>query len=40
MESRPELNHEDKLVIVILPDSLRNYLTKFASNNWMAEHGY
>ncbi|CAG8942614.1 unnamed protein product [Penicillium salamii] len=40
MESRPDLNQEDKLVIVILPDSLRNYLTKFASNDWMAAHGY
>ncbi|KAJ5264623.1 hypothetical protein N7505_007416 [Penicillium chrysogenum] len=40
VEARPELNAEDKLVVVILPDSLRNYLTEFASDDWMAEHGY
>ncbi|CAI7663680.1 unnamed protein product [Penicillium viridicatum] len=40
VEARPELNAEDKLIVVILPDSLRNYLTKFANDGWMAEHGY
>lgn len=29
----PETNVEDKLVVVILPDSLRNYLTTFASED-------
>ncbi|OJJ46447.1 hypothetical protein ASPZODRAFT_66185 [Penicilliopsis zonata CBS 506.65] len=40
MEAHPELNVEDKLVVVILPDSLRNYLTTFANDDWMEEHGY
>ncbi|KAJ5415662.1 hypothetical protein N7465_004357 [Penicillium sp. CMV-2018d] len=40
VEARPELNAEDKLIVVILPDSLRNYLTKFANDDWMTEHGY
>jgi cystathionine beta-synthase len=40
VEARPELNKQDKLFVVILPDSLRNYLTKFANDDWMAEHGY
>lgn len=26
--------------VVILPDSIRNYLTKFASDAWMKEHGF
>jgi cysteine synthase A len=26
--------------LVILPDSIRNYLTKFADNNWMKAQGY
>ncbi len=26
-------------VVVILPDSIRNYLTKFASDTWMRQHG-
>jgi cystathionine beta-synthase len=37
---RPDLNVEDKLIVLILPDSLRNYLTKFADDEWMAENGY
>ncbi|KAJ6010302.1 hypothetical protein N7451_001714 [Penicillium sp. IBT 35674x] len=40
VEARPELNTEDKLIVLMLPDSLRNYLTKFANDKWMAEHGY
>ena len=40
MTARPKLNVEDKLVVIILPDSLRNYLTKFASDDWMLEQGY
>ena len=27
-------------VVVILPDSVRNYLTKFVSDHWMRQHGY
>jgi cystathionine beta-synthase/cysteine synthase A len=26
--------------LVILPDSIRNYLTKFVSDSWMTEHGF
>ncbi|ACY17771.1 cystathionine beta-synthase [Haliangium ochraceum DSM 14365] len=27
-------------VLVILPDSIRNYLTKFADEHWMRQHGF
>ncbi len=27
-------------VVVILPDSIRNYLSKFVSDAWMRQHGY
>jgi cystathionine beta-synthase/cysteine synthase A len=27
-------------VLVILPDSIRNYLSKFVSDDWMQEHGF
>ena len=27
-------------VVVILPDSLRNYLTKFVDDRWMRQHGF
>ncbi|CCW69697.1 unnamed protein product [Phytomonas sp. Hart1] len=30
---------EDQRCVVILPDTLRNYLGKFADKNWMIEHG-
>ncbi|CCW63976.1 unnamed protein product [Phytomonas sp. EM1] len=30
---------EDQRCVVILPDTLRNYLGKFADNNWMIERG-
>lgn len=26
--------------LILLPDSIRNYLTKFVDNNWMQERGY
>ena len=29
-----------KKALVILPDSIRNYLTKFVSDDWMREHGF
>ena len=31
---------EGKRVVVLLPDSIRNYMTKFLSNDWMYEHGF
>jgi len=27
-------------VVVLLPDSIRNYLTKFVSDHWMRQHGF
>jgi cystathionine beta-synthase/cysteine synthase A len=29
-----------KRVLTILPDSIRNYLSKFVSREWMDEHGF
>ena len=29
-----------KKALVILPDSIRNYLTKFVSDDWMREQGF
>jgi cystathionine beta-synthase len=31
---------QGKLMVVILPDTGRNYLTKLFSDSWMAEHGF
>lgn len=31
---------EGKRVIVLLPDSIRNYITKFLNNDWMYENGF
>ncbi len=30
----------DKRIVVILPDSIRNYLTKFVDDGWMRENGF
>lgn len=30
----------DKRVVVILPDSIRNYITKFLNNDWLYEYGF
>ncbi|WEW60238.1 cysteine synthase [Emydomyces testavorans] len=40
MEQRPEFNQEEKLIVLIFADSLRNYLTKFADDDWMKQNGY
>jgi len=37
---RPELNQSDKTVVVVLPDSVRNYLTKFVDNTWMENNDF
>lgn len=29
-----------KRVVVLLPDSVRNYMTKFLSDSWMFDHGF
>jgi cystathionine beta-synthase/cysteine synthase A len=31
---------ETKRALTILPDSIRNYLTKFVNDEWMKEHGF
>jgi len=30
----------DAVIVVLLPDSGRNYLSKFHDDNWMLEHGF
>ncbi len=30
----------DKRIVTILPDSIRNYMTKFVDDQWMKEHGF
>ena len=36
----PELNRADRTVVVVLPDSVRNYLTKFVDDAWMKNNGF
>ncbi len=31
---------EGQRVVVVLPDSVRNYMTKFVDDTWMRQHGY
>ena len=31
--------HPDELVVVVLPDSGRNYLSKVFNDEWLAEQG-
>ncbi len=31
---------EDKRVVVLLPDSIRNYMTKHLSDDWMLENKF
>lgn len=35
-KAHPEAN----TILTILPDSIRNYMSKFASDEWMKEHGF
>jgi cystathionine beta-synthase len=39
IEAAKELR-EDQRCVVICPDSVRNYMTKFLSDAWMYEHGF
>ena len=39
LKAAARLNHGDKC-LVILPDSIRNYLTKFVDDEWMKEQGF
>jgi len=32
--------YPDRLVVVVLPDSGRNYLGKIFNDEWMREHGF
>ncbi|WP_454781479.1 pyridoxal-phosphate dependent enzyme [Legionella sp. WA2022007384] len=32
--------NSDQKCLVILPDSIRNYMSKFANDEWMKEHGF
>ena len=36
---RAATEHPDRLVVVILPDGGRNYLSRIFSDEWMADHG-
>jgi hypothetical protein len=36
----PELNQKGKRIVIILPDSIRNYLFKFVSDDWMISKGF
>ncbi|KAK0368181.1 cystathionine beta-synthase [Colletotrichum limetticola] len=38
MQQRPEMNRSDVRVVLILPDGIRNYLTKFVDDAWMARN--
>ena len=38
LKAAKKLNQGDKC-LVILPDSIRNYLTKFVDDKWMEEQG-
>ncbi|KAG0125889.1 tryptophan synthase beta subunit-like PLP-dependent enzyme [Tuber indicum] len=40
IKSRPELNQEGKTIVMILPDSVRNYLSKFVDDTWMENNGF
>lgn len=31
---------EGKRCVFVCPDNIRNYITKFVSNDWMYEHGF
>ncbi|KAF5485096.1 Cystathionine beta-synthase [Colletotrichum siamense] len=39
MRRRPEMNREDVRAVVIFPDGVRNYLTKFVDDGWMERNG-
>ena len=31
---------EGQRCVIVLPDNIRNYITKFINNDWMYEHGF
>lgn len=40
LKDNPELNRPDKVVVVVLPDSVRNYLSKFVDDTWMENNEF
>lgn len=38
--AHPELDQEGKVIVVILPDSVRNYLSKFVDDTWMENNDF
>lgn len=40
LKQNPELNQEGKVIVVILPDSVRNYLSKFVDDTWMENNDF
>ncbi|KAL7275746.1 cystathionine beta-synthase [Rhizina undulata] len=40
VKGNPELNQEGKTIVVVLPDSVRNYLSKFVDDTWMVNNGF
>ncbi|KAL4767540.1 tryptophan synthase beta subunit-like PLP-dependent enzyme [Aspergillus nidulans var. acristatus] len=40
LSTHPEDNVGEKTIVLIFPDSLRNYLTKFADDSWMESNGF
>ncbi|CCX32515.1 tryptophan synthase beta subunit-like PLP-dependent enzyme [Pyronema domesticum] len=40
LKTNPELNQEDKTVVIVFPDSVRNYMTKFLDDSWMMNNNF
>jgi hypothetical protein len=40
IKSHPEVNTEGNVVVVVLPDNIRNYMTKHLNDDWMYERDY
>ncbi|KAI5839164.1 tryptophan synthase beta subunit-like PLP-dependent enzyme [Morchella snyderi] len=40
VKANPELNQDGKVIVVILPDSVRNYLSKFVDDTWMENNDF
>lgn len=40
LKENPDLNQEGKVVVVVLPDSVRNYLSKFVDDTWMENNDF
>jgi hypothetical protein len=40
MKQRPDLNTEEKVIVVVLPHRFTNYLTTFADGAWMKKNGF